>query len=232
MLTEHRVSQNWQPPSFLQLPPELRYMVYDYTFGERKVISHAHDCYTTPQIWIDVDNAESDEGELERLRSPYQITGLHHTCRQIRQETMYFNPLFKNIEGDSASLLRILNQPNPFQHLRVICLCLRLGDTVFVRGLFTLSDNLLRLVYLLRNSKELARVSVHGCISFFDPEEQAAFAAIWALLARRIMVDRDLEIVFNPSKWFGRCCCCDKTTCECMSVVRWAKHMTIVERRT
>lgn len=205
ILTARSVPPEPQYSAFLNLPAEIRNMVYMYTYGDFGVIAEARDDLARPEILIEIDDddADADKGELVKFRSPHRITGLHDTCRQIRQETEDFNPLWKVINGTSGSLLRVFDQPNPFEYLRIVTIYLGLGDTVFERRHFDLSENLACLVCYLVCLRYLKEVRVYGCISFFELEEKAAFFKIWMLLRMGTWFDQDFRINCHSSRQFG-----------------------------
>lgn len=229
MLTQHSLAQVPRPSSLFSLPPELRDMIYTFTYGDLQAITYAHNCDQRPEIWGEIDHPASDDGELSRILSSYYITGLHHVCRELRRETMDYNPLHKIIEGDSKSLVRLFSQfLNPLKNLRGITIYLRPGDTNFISGKVTLSDDLYRLIRSFSGMKELATLNIQGCTSFFDAEEKAAFVAIWEALRTRIVVRKNLSVSFNCSRPCEMCSCCMSTCCECLSITSWAKCMKMI----
>ncbi|KAF1932132.1 uncharacterized protein M421DRAFT_402953 [Didymella exigua CBS 183.55] len=128
---------------FLSYPAEVRNMIYMYVYGDFGVFAEAKDNLARPTMLIELDDVNADDtekGELVKFGSSYRITGLHHTCRQLRRETEDSNPLWKVIHGTSQALLRIFHQPNPFESLRIVNISLGLGDTVYAHGGFGLSS--------------------------------------------------------------------------------------------
>lgn len=182
-------------------------MVYMYTYGDFGVIAEARDDLAKPEILIEIDDddaeAEADKGELVKFRSPHRITGLHDTCRQIRQKTEDFNPLWKVINGTSWALLRVFDQPNSFEYVRIVTISLGLGDTVYEQGRFGLSERFFCLVCCLVCLRYLKEVRVHGCVSFFDLEEKIAFGSIWALLGMGTWIGQDFRLISHSSRQFG-----------------------------
>ncbi|KAF3046379.1 hypothetical protein E8E12_006291 [Didymella heteroderae] len=196
-----------QYSALLKLPGETRNMIYTYVYGDTAVIAEAREDLMRPAIHIQLDDddvdAGTEQGELVKFCSPHWITGLQDTCRQIRQETEDFNPLWKVLYGTSGALFRVFDQPNPFEYLRIITISLRLGDTVYEQGKFSLSEGFMCLLIRLACLRYLKEVKVHGCISFFDLEEKEAFENIWELLKMGTWIQPDFRVYCYSYRLLG-----------------------------
>jgi hypothetical protein len=178
----HRTSTNPEPRSLFTLPAELRNCIYTYVYGDFAVIAEASDNTARPEILIQLleDDVKTgaETNELVKLGNSHRITGLQHTCRQIRWETEDLDPLWKSLHGTSGALFRVFDQPNPFENLRIVTISLQIGDTFYEQGRFNLSEGFQCMLLGLACLRRLKEVRVYGCTSFFDLEENNAFAAI------------------------------------------------------
>jgi hypothetical protein len=174
-------------------------MIYAFVYGDPGVFAEASEELARPHVHIQLEGDDVNTGarkdELVKFGSAHRITGLQDTGRQIRLETEDFNPLWKAIAGSSEALFRVFDQPNPFEYVRYITICMEQGDIVHERGEVNLSERFINLLVHFTCFRYLEAVRLNGCISSFDLEEKDIFNKIWDLLQMGAWVKLHFELI-------------------------------------
>lgn len=173
-------------------------MIYAFVYGNLGVFAEACEHLERPKVFIELDDdvdASTRKGELVKYGSAHRITGLQDTCRQIRLETEDFNPLWKAIRGTSEALIRVFDQPNPFEFVRAVTIHLEPEDITTEQGKVSLSEKLQCLLVHLACLRYLKLVSLPECNFTSGLEEKEAFDGIWNLLAMGPCIRSDFELL-------------------------------------
>jgi len=175
-----------QYSAFLSLPGETRNMIYAFVYGDPGVFAEVREDLKRPNVYIQLDEDDMHTGarkdELVKFGSAHRITGLQDICRQLRLETEDSNPLWKAIAGSSEALFRVFDQPNAFEYVRCIIICLEHGDIIHEQGRLKLPEEHINLLVHLTCFRYLEAVRLLGCISSSDLEEKQVFNEVWGIL--------------------------------------------------